>query len=416
MLPTLALLSSCAFDSPAERSALRDSAGITIVETIAPQATWRLSPQPELKIGVIDGDDVYQFSSVAFAGRLSNGSVVVADRQSCEIRFFDQTGRHTTTVGRCGAGPGELRSFGDVVLAGDSLHVYDPNNGRLWLIGPNGMLVAEQRAQDNPAFAVPGLGHSLLGIVPDVRMVIAMPPVINPPSAQNSFVYGRDTVVIVLSPRRGATVDTIARVAGGEYLYMDAAASPVRPHGTAAGGWSRSGMTFGYYPLYALRPDGLVYTTGEDAGFEVMRFSASHRGSTSLIVRRTGVRAVPVAEVADRYAEWVGNLVGSGADTRDAVSSARARIAALPRDHHVPFVDEMLVDSEGRIWQRDYQMPWEAEDSPRSWIVYSPAGQAVGRIVLPGNLRVTQIQADHIVGVTYNEADVSFVTVHRIFR
>ena len=80
MLPLLALLLSCAFDSRAERSAVRDSAGITIVETNAPLTTWRLSPEPELKIGVIDGDDVYQFSSVAFAGRLRNGSVVVADR------------------------------------------------------------------------------------------------------------------------------------------------------------------------------------------------------------------------------------------------------------------------------------------------------------------------------------------------
>ena len=418
LVPTLVLLSSCAFDSPAERFAVRDSAGVTIVETAAPTTTWRLSPEPELKIGVIDGDEAYQFSSVAFAGRLSDGSVVVADRQSCEIRFFDQTGRHTSTVGRCGAGPGEFRTFSDVFLAGDSLHVYDGNNRRLSLIGPTGLLVAEQRAQDNPAFAVPGLGRSLVGIATDNRMVIAMPPEVNPPSTQNSFVYGRDTVVIVISSRRGASVDTIARVAGGEWLYVDAASSPARPQGSPpAGGWSRHGASFGYYPLYALSADGLVFTTGELAGFEVIPFTASQRRSTSRIVRRTDVRAVPVADVADRYAQWIGDLVGSdGADSRNAVSRARAQVLALPRDHHVPFVDEMLADSEGRIWQRDFRMPWEADDLPRKWTVYSPAGQAVGRIVLPGNLRVTQIQADHIVGVTYNEADVSFVTVHRILR
>jgi hypothetical protein len=418
LLPTLALLSSCAFDSSTGRFAVRDSAGITVVQTAAPATTWRLSPEPELKIGVIDGDDAYQFSSVAFAGRLSDGGVVVADRQSCEIRFFDRAGRHTTTVGRCGAGPGEFRTYSDVFLSGDTLHVYDGNNRRLSMVGPNGLPVAEQRAQDNPAFAVPGLGRSLIGVAPDGRMVIAMPPEVNPPSTQNSFVYGRDAVVIVISPRRGATVDTIARVAGGEWLYMDAASSPVRPSGSpAAGGWSRHGASFGYYPLYALSPDGLVYATGEHAGFDVIRFTASHRPSTSRIVRRTDVRAVPVGEVADRYAEWIRDLVGpDGGGARDAVSRARAQIAALPRDHHVPFVDEMLADSEGRIWQRDYRMPWAADDSPRAWTVYSPAGQAVGRIVLPGNLRVTQIQADHIVGVTYNEADVSFVTVHRILR
>ena len=418
LLSALVLLSSCAFDSSSEHFAVGDSAGITIVETAAPTTTWRLSPEPLLKIGVIDGDEAYQFSSVAFAGRLSDGGVVVADRQSCEIRFFDQTGRHTSTVGRCGAGPGEFRTFSDVFLAADSLHVYDGNNRRLSLIGPSGLLIAEQRAQDNPAFSVPGLGRSLIGVAPDGRMVIAMPPEVSPPSTQNSLVYGRDAVAIVISSRHGTSVDTIARVAGGEWLYVDVASSPARPHGSPpAGGWSRHGASFGYYPLYALTPDGLVYATGELAGFEVIQFTASLRHSTSRIVRRTDLRAVPVAQVADRYAQWIGDLVGSdGADSRNAVSRARAQVMALPRNHHVPFVDEMLADSEGRIWQRDFRMPWEADDLPRTWTVYSSAGHAVGRIVLPGNLRVTQIQTDHIVGVTYNEADVSFVTVHRILR
>ena len=420
VLPIIALLSSCAFDSSVERPAVRDSAGVTIVETPAPTATWRLSEQPVLQIGVLDGDNAYQFSSVAFAGRLSSGSIVVGDRQSCEIRFFNEAGRHTSTLGRCGAGPGEFKYFSNVVLAGDSLLIYDGGNRRLSLIGPDATFIGDQRAQDHPALGIRGLGHSLIGVVADGRTIVVLPPDFNPPAPVNRFTYGRDTVAIVISARRGAVVDTIARVAAGEYLYMDAASSSVGPSGAGArAGWSRRGVTFGYYPLYALRPDRLVYATGEHAGFDVIRFMPSDSSSrTAQIVRRTDTRTVPIDQVVDRYAEWIAELVreDGGTNSSGPVSRVRAEMAAMPRNHHVPLIDEMIADSEGRVWQRDYLMPWEPEETPRTWVVYSPAGHTVARIVLPANFRVTQIQAEHIVGLAYNEADVSFVTVYRIVR
>jgi hypothetical protein len=247
-------------------------------------------------------------------------------------------------------------------------------------------------------------------------MVIALPRSVNPPPLLNSVVYTRDTVAIVIAQRHSTSVDTIAMIPGAEYLFAGVT-------GAGRSGWVRRGASFGYYPYYALMPDGVVYATGEHAGFDVLRVSTSYaetRSRPMLSVRRTDVRALLVEQVVDRYVGWIDDLAradgGSNADANIAITRARAALDALPRDHLVPFIDNMVADSEGRVWQRDRLMAWEPENTPRTWIVHSHSGHAVARISVPWNLRITQIQADHIVGVTRNEADVPFVTVYRIIR
>ncbi len=417
LAPALAIVSACSPDPSIEYSAVRDSAGVTIVETVAPSAEWRLSAEPVLQIGVVDGDDAYQFSSIAYAGRLGDGRVVVVDRQSYEIRFFDQTGRHTSTLGGRGAGPGEFRGFAHVVRAGDSLLVYDAWNRRLVLIGPDATVVDEQSVQNHPAFASFGLDNNVIGATADGRVVTALTQNVNPPAVLNTMVYGRDTVAIVGASRNGESIDTIAMVGGGEYLFHDAASSPVGPAGPRSG-WSRRGVSFGYYPYYAILRDGVAYANGERAGFEVLRLNEAAQANRIMrMVRRTDARAIRVSDVAERYAEWIGGLVRADGDNpAEAMARVRSDFDKLPRDHLVPFIDEMIADSEGRIWQRDSLMPWAPDETPRTWVVYAADGHAIARIVVPSNFRITQIEADHIVGVRRDEADVPFVAVHRILR
>jgi hypothetical protein len=339
-----AVVTSCSTDSSPQPFAARDSVGTAIVEALSPTLEWRLSPEPVLQIGVVDGEEAYQFSSIAFAGRLSDGRVVVVDRRSFQIRFFDRAGKYTSTIGRRGAGPAEFRGFADVILTGDSLLVYDANNRRLSLIGPDATVVAEESVRDHPAFTSTGLGHTLIGLTPDGRMVIALPRSVNPPPLLNSAVYTRDTVAIVISARHGRSVDTIATIPGAEYIFEGATS-------TGRAGWVRRGASFGYYPHYALGPDGLAYATGEHAGFDVMRLnrSAGSRGHPMLIVRRTDVRPLLVQQVVDRYVGWIADLVRvqGGSNARPAITRARAALDALPRDHLVPFIDDMVADGEG---------------------------------------------------------------------
>ena len=108
----------------------RDSAGVTIVESSGPvwgsEGKWRVEPKAFLDIGSADGDEPYLFNYVETALRLGDGTIVVANAGSGELRFFDSAGRHIRSVGRLGSGPGE---FGQ-----SSVHIWR---------APNGDIVAE---------------------------------------------------------------------------------------------------------------------------------------------------------------------------------------------------------------------------------------------------------------------------------
>ena len=80
----------------------------TLVESDAPRdPDLTLADEPLLRIGTLDGPMEYIFGNVTGAIRLEDGSVVIADEQSYNVRRYDASGRHVWTSGRHGEGPGE---------------------------------------------------------------------------------------------------------------------------------------------------------------------------------------------------------------------------------------------------------------------------------------------------------------------
>jgi hypothetical protein len=148
----LALLTfvSCACVEPAiEDSGIlvrRDSAGIAILEIAdlsgLDTTSWRVDPDGAVTIGASDGDDPYLFSSIGGVARLGDGRIVVADRGTDEIRFFDSSGAFLETIGGRGDGPAEYRSIHLLQrIGGDSLVVVDREGGRVSVLDPAGTIV-----------------------------------------------------------------------------------------------------------------------------------------------------------------------------------------------------------------------------------------------------------------------------------
>lgn len=77
-----------------------------------------------LDLGTADGEEPYLFDRVENAVRLGDGTIVVANAGTQQIRWFDSTGRFVRTVGRKGGGPGE---FG----VGSRMHLWVTPEGRL---------------------------------------------------------------------------------------------------------------------------------------------------------------------------------------------------------------------------------------------------------------------------------------------
>ena len=106
-----------------------DSAGIEVVTIRPPDlatSTWRVAGDPLLTIGSAAGSEVELLSQVQSARSLDDGSVLVADGASRELRVFDRSGAPRMTLGGDGEGPGEYRGFGFVAPRADgSISVYD---------------------------------------------------------------------------------------------------------------------------------------------------------------------------------------------------------------------------------------------------------------------------------------------------
>ena len=86
-------------------------------------ATWHLQLPPMLEIGTLHADTSTDFGTVVGGARFSDGSIVIADAESRQLRYFDASGRFLLAVGREGGGPGEFRQLGSAKrCAGRSTH------------------------------------------------------------------------------------------------------------------------------------------------------------------------------------------------------------------------------------------------------------------------------------------------------
>jgi hypothetical protein len=68
----------------------------------------RVAMVPDLAIGMLDGPDPYMFGRASGVTMDDDGRIFVADAQADEVRAFSTNGDYLFTVGRRGAGPGEL--------------------------------------------------------------------------------------------------------------------------------------------------------------------------------------------------------------------------------------------------------------------------------------------------------------------
>jgi hypothetical protein len=91
---------------------------------------WSVSPTPTLTVED-DGTPATQFVRVMGVARLSSGGIAIANRGTNDIRIFDARGRHVTTFGRTGDGPGEFRRIDWIGRSGDTAWFYDFGHQRI---------------------------------------------------------------------------------------------------------------------------------------------------------------------------------------------------------------------------------------------------------------------------------------------
>lgn len=352
----------------------------------------------ELRIGRLDGPEEYTLGYVSALAPGPDGSVYVADSQVPAIRKYGSDGDWLRNIGREGEGPGEYRMpQGLAYLPGDSLRLYDYRNRRVTVYDPrdeyahsfpthSGLLSADLFVVDTTgAVWVKGVDHSGDPL---------------PENAPWPFIWIR------YAPN-GSVRDTM----------------PIPPADQVGGSWVISGYG-GYFKPFtietisAVSPHGyLIFARNDEY--------AIHRrldDGRLLRIERVVPQVALLPEEKAQWEEWVSYWEEQGRD---------GPFGPIPDEK--PFIRDLFVDGEGRIWvgryatavHRPYTPQKRAERlesgvppftwrQPLLWDVLDPRGAHLGTVTLPFNTTLAAARGRVIWGIQGGEFREPYVVRFRI--
>ena len=388
-------------DRPDDTSIRRDSAGVTIVENLAPKwqpgAEWQVDSVPLLAIDPDAGSGA-EFQTVTSVVRLDDGTTVALDWRDPFVRAFDASGELVWTAVRQGSGPGELRNASLLArIRGDSLIVEEGRFPRSVLLAPDGAIVG-----DVPAFAPPATGGG------GDRLVIPT-PVLRLHNGDGIAYVG----TMLLSDLTGSGTYTSI---GDFYLTS-------RDDGSRAlGAWPVLTMGRGEYGPIALfgsrmsiaaLPDGFVYAWPTR---DELRVYGSD-GSLRMLVRGPGESRAPTSDEISAAREA---RIARAGDTPDVVRAEEGR----PVADTMPHFRRLVASSSGEIWRARLdpvlhaccgQVP-EFASQPTLWDVLAADGTLLGSVALPPRFDLMSAGDDWIAGVHADEMDVQTPRVYRLLK
>jgi hypothetical protein len=365
----------------------RDSAGIHITENSdAPdrESPWIVDPEPSVEIGVVEGDPPYQLFTVTDAARLSDGSIVVVNAGTRELRIYDPNGTFTRALGGAGDGPGEFRYIGNVVvLSGDTILTRDSRK-QAWFL-PSGDLIREQtidRSRYSAQAAYPLASGQLLAEL-------------WAPYDPKPGVYRQGLGFALIEPP-SERVDTL-----GWYGALD---NFIRREGDRLIPFS---LPFGRITWWALGTD-RVYL-GDNDRFEVHAFGLDGLMRQIIRLDRAGN---PVTE-ADR-AEYQDQAMELASERgAEAVTQFNRFFSEVEWPSTKPAFGRLYTDTENNLWVKHYRWDYAA-DAP--YDVFDTTGVFLGTVTLPDGVEPLEIGTDYLIGLWRDESDVEFVRVYRMSR
>jgi hypothetical protein len=390
--------------SPSAGGTVRDSAGVTIIESVAPAWTdaerWAVAPEPLLRIGVADGDESYVLHAPSHVRRLSDGRVVFGNAGT-ELRYYDAQGRYLRTVGRRGDGPGEFRSILAIEpFCGDSLLVQDSFE-RLSIFDGQGGFVRTIRLSHD----LPREGALADRIIPQPR-----PPALIGRLNDGTLLFRRYAGSHPATVDEGRYQDTVLVVhyaADGQPLHGVAALGGVVQHRVTVGA-RRFAFNLPFARNAVVGVHGSELFTGTQESFEVIAWSAS--GEPRRIIRLLRPNQPVTREDVRAFEEQL-------AETNRAREESGADLVtrpALPYPATMPAYGALRVDREGNLWVRAYA-PNPSEETP--WHVFAASGSYLGELLLPGGrFTLHEIGASHVIGVERDDLDVASIVVYDLMK
>ena len=373
---------------PAGTAIVRDSAGVTIVESFAPAwdegDAWQLSATPLLEIGATDGPPEYLFNRIVGAVRLEDGSIVVANAGSQQIRFYDASGAHQRSIGRSGSGPGEFQSIGWLDrFRGDSLVAHDPQSARATVITRAGEFARAIPLARHSSGGMP----SLLDVAEDGTFIGSVSTVLEPDDLYSGMLSPPVTYYR-LSPDDGSLHDSLVTLPGqASHLQVtESSITVMRP-------------LIGPAPHVAATGDAIFIGFG--GSFEIRQFTPD--GTLQRLIRRAGdPRPLTEPDLAALREERLAGV------TPEMIQGVTHVLESMPTPAFRPAFASLLADAAGHLWVEETNLPGE----PNGWAVFDAEGRLLGSTELPDGFTPFEVGDDYILGVVTDDFGVERVQVY----
>jgi hypothetical protein len=372
----------------------------------APGEEWRLSEQPLVTIGAVDGPEaigtVGRLPDESGVALMDNGRIAVADGQADEIRIYDGSGTLLASVGRTGDGPGEFRGIRGIEgFAGDSLLAWDSRAGffvgRLSIFSAEGAFVRTLPTMEMSVNAVIGVAEDGTSLVEPQQS--ATPGWERPDAGE--FREPRHFQRLSTS---GEPIGTFGPVPGRER-------AAVGPTQTAAVYYGRD--------TYVAVGARYIYS-GDSGRFEV----AVHDRETGRVLRYLRRPYDPVAVSAEElsgrrelmrtaYARRDSINAGFGPELQQRLRELSPAQEDIPARETHPVFNRIIEDPDENLWVRHTVA---TADSAQTWSIFDPEGSWLGEVDIPTRMSVRAIGSEEIAVVTRDELGVEYVLLFRLLK
>lgn len=411
------VLTACGGSGAApERQVETDTMGDTVVVRTLAGSEWGPPGvlEPELRIGVFEGEDHYMFGDVRSIAVAPGGEMYVMDTQVPALRKYAPDGRYLATFGREGEGPGEYRGpdGGLTVLRDGRVVLRDPRNARLQVYSPNG--------EPAGTWPIRGNFNTSNPLVADTADRVYTQILLDPEADVREWKIG----LLGHDPQTGEPVDTVP---APTWDHQDERL--VAQQESRGGGMNTSVNNVPFTP----RSHWSFSPLGHMVGGVSTRYAIDqYRRDGSVLRMERIIPGVPVAagERADREerVRW---------SMRQTQSDWRWNGAPIP-DTKPPFRD-VMTGRDGRIWvllhQPAERIPEEEVDEPDpanpdarpatrwrepvAFDVFETDGTYLGQVHAPAGFSLSPrpvFDGERVWAVVRDELDVEYLTRFRIAR
>lgn len=341
--------------------------------------------EPAGAYGMDQSEDGYLLQSAAPIGIAEDGSVLVRDYRAKQIHRFAAHGEHIGSFGGEGSGPGEFQVLNPPMFDGVAIYCLDPLIERLTVYHWKGLLL-ETIPLDEGQF--PGSQFSVFGFPGTYGYASIRNEVTRDPETRIPRYQEFEITLLNSKLKETAHPVQIRRDRPWQALNGDLSLTVIPPFRKLTA-------------VVAVAPDRpIAWSFGDEFAFSTFDPENGRRWDVML----ESHPAVPVTrEMKEQYLEQTWG-------SRNLIQEARREVE-FP--DHLPVIDAMLWDSDGRLWIKEHPVP-DQQIGLHRFQVFTDYGEWLFQQSLP--VEPYRIESRRVFTVDTNESGNPVVRAYSMYE